>query len=604
MKRIIALLLALCLCLSLASAALAESAATDEADLEAIVQNEFKANRPESVFSRHASACIRYSFTDFPEYDYCIWETEDFCYYESASDARVLFKDGRVYALSKDPDEGDMEVGFCFEIDEDFDPIVSFVNGTEEEYNNALDMERTDLYLEDGLVHEIFRFNEARSREIIETYTALEYAGQTVLADMILDPETCELVREVDTIEQDGQTSVFYLEEYEYDTPEPMASRILRTVIERSSKNMITVDLVVDLETEQERSFSLSVPSNTEYLGVLTADKTPVFFCDPEFSTYYAWDCMSDLVAYVLTEPDDTLRLRYYMLCEEARKERGTALDPESVTVEALAAANAPEAVLSRHENADSVASVFGENSFTAYYEKGLFYQCTVNNDSDVLFGERGGWYYSDDDGDGEVELCFAWLAMNEEEAIERGDVRAEQLCAFVSQDVTPRETLLSVEQNTDDVFTVTTEMTPEDSLNELERMWPDRPEEYLEGTVRCAYVVAADTLELLALREYVRLNDELVLFFVACACYDTERPEGVDFYLAQEEALLSESAEERTLITVIYDAGTEQEESYSILVSDPELVTPVFRSGYSVDPAAPEGVYLEDGSWVIYAVK
>lgn len=199
--------------------------------------------------------------------------------------------------MFNDEATGEVSVFAGVNIDPEYDPFYCYAGGTEEEFYNPEHDQVVELYEEDGLIHSASQFDETLSYRCIEEYLGLEYAGQYIRTEIVLNAETYEVLERREIMVQGEEETIVYETTVAYDTPEPVASRTLRAGFERASGNLMTVTFVVDAGTDHAFSRELTVPTNTE-AGQMFGDTPFVNFNDAECETLSHWDRMSDRTIY------------------------------------------------------------------------------------------------------------------------------------------------------------------------------------------------------------------------------------------------------------------------------------------------------------------
>lgn len=289
----------------------------------------------------------------------------------------------------------------------------------------------------------------------------------------------------------------------------------------------------------------------------------------------------------------------------EAVEERGEAVDLDSVTVEALIAANTPDEVFARHQTVFCTTHNRFDGEWCFFAAPGLYYESNYKGWNNLLDGDIN-WFLVEG-GEGERTFAREWYIMSE---AERQDVQVspEDISAVIDLDLTQTEKLLDVTDNEDGTLTVVTRKNAEDTRAGLEAKGIEYTEEYQDAELEVVYLVAADTLEILSYTEYFVTGEERSLSDITEVSYDMELPETAAEMQAMKEAVLVGDAADTKTITVVYDAQTESEESYSLTVPRDVRVQLIFRDGYDFQYADPErstpfdGTPDADGNYQIYA--
>ena len=575
----LAVLTALSLC---AAGAFAEAAqAPNEADAVEFNHKVYEANQLDALFGRHESVAYTFTFPLDPENPWFVWETSDRVYQEWGANGARLDRDRIVYSMSCDAETGALDAGCGVDYDPDYDPFYSFVWQTEEAFFDPEHDHVTRIDEQDGVIHTVSEFDETLSRQYIENELGMEYAGQTVRTELFLDAETCELLKSVETMVQDGEETVACVLAAEYDTPEPLACRTLRAPFERASENMMTMTFVIDPGADHEIKREITVPANTE-ASQMFGEAPIVYFNDADCETLSHWDRMSDRSFYIFTDPDEELTAKFQTLYDKVIQEMQDP-GPDSATFGALVAANTGSAILSRHTSFGITRSTFqgGKEIFTE----------TSYRDADTYF-----WGFSD----GRALLRKADLWVDREakdgdfsyvETIFDSEEATREAFAF-ALDSAPvllpeTETLLETVDAGDGRFVaVTRESDPETIAWSLSQVLSAGGYEYAEGmTLRYEYAFDAQTQDLLSIHtELTDAEGETLMTQEDSCAYDVEAydpfAEGEPF--AGYEAAATDPEQNRT-ITVVFDPDTDNERGV-------EYVTPrhahfnVFLNGQYVE--------------------
>ena len=577
----------------------------DEAAWLELSHRIYEANQLGALLGRHSSMKFSSTYPETPEKDTLYWETAECCYQEWPGYDYARYDGGRIFYVLQPDGSGAPALSCGIDLTGGYDPFFGFYGLPEEEF---LDTEHEHLvgsFTEDGLLHILTELDETGSQAWIGTKLDRDSAGETVRMEAVIDPETCEILQNTATLEKDGETWAAFDYTAEFDAPEPFSCRMLRACFERRNGELMTLNALADPGTERAQSVSLTVPQGSAF--ELNTDESAVAFDDEEgtsLTSILDWDGKRDLDFCVWTDPDQPLIDRFQAFVTEALTERGPAADPESLTIEALVAANAPEAVFARHQTLFCTVSDRFDGDWYFCAEPGRYFESNYIG-TDNLVDDDGDWYLTDS-GDGERSLSRVWFVMSDEER-EAVEVRPEDLSSVIDLDTTLTETLVDVTDNGDGTLTVTTRKNAEDTRAGLEAKGAEIPEEYRGAEEEVVYLLAADTLEILSFQEYFVVGEERSLFNVTAACYDTELPEAFAEIQAAKEAYLADDASDTKTITVVYDALTPAEESFSFTAPRDVRVQMVFREGYEHQYADPEGTVPfdgtpdEDGNYVIY---
>lgn len=295
-----------------------------------------------------------------------------------------------------------------------------------------------------------------------------------------------------------------------------------------------------------------------------------------------------------------------------------------SVTYEELGEANSFESTFSRHKNcisekavaedeSDTAAGALGLFSYKMYLSPDLCYSDQVFYDEDIpdhRYREEGlrdktEEYYLSTGDDGKKVLGKAWYVMSDEEKAERrleinGSPESFNLIGI---DKDGNEKVVSTEDNGDGTLTVTTNM-PADVCADFVEV----PEEWKDATVEYQYRVNKDNLELYELDAYILSGNERIDFLSEKVIYDVDEPEGYKAFCDYLDQYEKDKSPETRSIKVIYDPGTDIEETYEMTESLSCQIYPRYREGYSrySDPEGKTPFQTSDGKRevTVYCIK
>ena len=305
MKKVIAILLLLCLC---PLGAWAETKLSlDEQAIAELNHTIYEANQLDAIFSRHASMTISFNHPYKPDFDEVIWETEKRCFRSWGETGAQYEKDNTIYRIDWDKEMVSASLYCMYDYDDPY--FYCFVSEPEENFYNPEHDHMSDCFEENGLLYLTSEYDETLARKAMEN-EGLEYAGQTVMSQLIVDAETYDIVAYCQYVEEDGEETVIYASDIAYDEPEPLACRVLRAAFEHESRNMMNVTYAIDKGTDHEITRTLTVPVNTD-CGFKVNNVPYVYFYDPDYTTLFSWDRMSDHTLYVITNPSEELIERF-----------------------------------------------------------------------------------------------------------------------------------------------------------------------------------------------------------------------------------------------------------------------------------------------------
>jgi glutaredoxin len=213
--------------------------------------------------------------------------------------------------------------------------------------------------------------------------------------------------------------------------------------------------------------------------------------------------------------------------------------------------------------------------------------------------------YYLSTGDDGEKVLGKAWYVMSDEEKAERRleNYGSPESFNIISIDKDGNEKVVSTEDNGDGTLTVTTNM-PADVCGDCVEV----PEEWKDATVEYQYRVNKDNLELYELDAYILSGSERIDFLNEKVTYDVDEPEGYKAFRDYLDQYEKDKSPETRSIKVIYDPGTDMEETYEMTESLSCSIYPRYREGYSrySDPEGKTPFQTSDGKRdvTVYCIK
>ncbi len=265
-----------------------------------------------------------------------------------------------------------------------------------------------------------------------------------------------------------------------------------------------------------------------------------------------------------------------------------------SVTIEELVAANNQEAVFSRHKNV--LVTFYGGFDATdkqQYRSEDLAW--ILFEDGSVLVDHEHSWLMTND--------IFAMdvYAMSEEEAAKR-QVRVENYLPPVIADETIQEEITEVRKEKDGTLLIRTYLDLEKSIRK--HITLDYSYEYIDLEEEAYYTVDAKTLEIREAEYYFLKGEEEILIRGEIYDYDADMPNDMKEMTQRadeyRESLRNTPANPK-VVTVIYDAGTDKEEKYSVTVDQDQMIRYFLKNGYVEDTDKAEST-TKDGT--LYLTK
>jgi len=579
MRKTLALILVVLILLCMVPASVFADTAEepDEATAAEFNHKVYEANRLDTLFGRHKSLAYSFVYPEEPGRTWFVWQTSDCAYQEWGTSAAQFDRDRVVYTMNCDEETSAVSVSCGVNIEPDYNPFYNFVGETEEEFFDPAHDHVTRIWEEDGEIHSTSQFDETLSRKFVENELGLKYTGQTIRTEIILDAETYEILKHVETMVQDGEEIAVCVIDVKYDLPEPLACRTLRASFERNTENAMTVSFIVDAGTDHGFSRALTVPVSTE-ASLMFGDVPFVYFNDSNGETLAHWDRMSDLNLYVFTNPDEALTAKFQTLYDRVIQEMRSA-----ETFEKLVAASGGDTILSRHENFEMTRTIFRD-------EEEIL---TVTNyrDADVDY-----WGYSD--GSAALRRADVWV---DREPGDEGFVYVETIFdtlealeySFVySRDsalitIPEQEKLLETKDAGDGRFVAVTESRDSELIRQiLAETESVGGYAYVEGmSLRYEYTFDTQSSDLLNIDAFlIDPEGEAHLLLRDSYAYDVNvyDPFAGGEPFAEYEAAAT-APEQSRIITVVFDPDTDNEHSVEYVLPRAAYFY-IFRDGWYVE--------------------
>lgn len=267
--------------------------------------------------------------------------------------------------------------------------------------------------------------------------------------------------------------------------------------------------------------------------------------------------------------------------------------------VENMIAANTWEEVISRHDSLLIRTEQEDGSVSTCFLTKDYAYDAEYGN----LYDTEDNWRYVD--AAGEDAFAFDWYAMSEEER-DAMIWKPEYLFPALYEDVLLQEQIADLTENEDGTLTLSLSLGAEEFAAIQESFGNPLPEEYAGMEYLSVFTLDPDTLEILASEENTILGEEKTRLIRTEFEYDAEQPEEAAEMLALAEEFRTVEPEDPRTVTVIYHAGDDDEERYSVVTDRKFRVVPFLREGYGLF-SDPEGTEVfagreETGDAVLYA--
>lgn len=205
-----------------------------------------------------------------------------------------------------------------------------------------------------------------------------------------------------------------------------------------------------------------------------------------------------------------------------------------------------------------------------------------------TLTANEAEWIYIKD----EDLLCRVWYVMPDKE--KPGKV---QDYVVFEKDIENQKVVQVTEQQGH--TTIHTKMNPRDSVSYLRNEFPELPKEYYSSDVECSYEVETENYQIISAQWFITIDGKKITLTDMKVERGGEKPEFMQKMLEDSKAYqeLAEHPKNKKIVTIYYNAGTENEEAYSCTVDQSCMLQPVYRDGYDVDDTKTERITDEDGT-------
>lgn len=277
--------------------------------------------------------------------------------------------------------------------------------------------------------------------------------------------------------------------------------------------------------------------------------------------------------------------------CAGTSGESESAPDFSNITTESIIAANDMRSLLARHKSvfiefrssdSDEVSYVYVDADYL--YQKIGYTSVIVNNEE----------IWQIDDVEGEKHPYYYWFAMDEKESVEMRTTPSDY--SYIDSVYTSRETIENIQDNLDGTLTITTLLNAEDTAESMSYFGQELPEGATKAEERTVYVVDGKTLENMSGSTTMVIDgkDDSVTYIEIT--YDVERPDDLKELEAYLKELKDGPNTSPRFVKIIYDYGTNMEQSYEITVDRDFRVITCSRSGYDYLYSDPEKTKAYEG--------
>ena len=246
------------------------------------------------------------------------------------------------------------------------------------------------------------------------------------------------------------------------------------------------------------------------------------------------------------------------------------------LTIEDMINANSAESLFSNHKNVlihfDGGYDIYVKNIYRSYE-----YYWQEYDDREFLVDSENNWMRFKDNGD----FCYDFYAVPEEELPYYKWYTSDFIKPLLVQS-TSAETITDLSLDSEGKIHVRTILDAETATEQL--ISDGLPEELQGYEIESFYVLDAETLELLEAESYILTEGEKTLDVKQSYEYDVDYPDLMKEEIAMAEeyaASLKKEPEHPKVVTIVYDAGTEKETSYSITIEQGRKIRYFLLDGY-----------------------
>ena len=298
-----------------------------------------------------------------------------------------------------------------------------------------------------------------------------------------------------------------------------------------------------------------------------------------------------------------------------AETSSSAAFDISKITIDDVVKANSYETLLSRHKNWSMVTNIKSDDSLNGvklsgkygesfYVEKDcLYYDVDAyKNDGDhhlkqyVLSNNLNSYYFS-----GDLKMGIYFFAMPDGEKKEKRNklnICPESAGLFVYNE---NEVYGSIKDNGDGTLTLSTHANLIDTYN------PKMiPEEWKDAKKELTYILNKDNLEVQKTTTVIVSGEKTYDFESIEYSFDTDKPEPASKLLDMTKEYESGTPKDPMSVKIVYNSGTDKEETFSTTFDKAVSIRFITRDGYSLfaDPAGKQALSRLDNGMTIYAVK
>lgn len=269
------------------------------------------------------------------------------------------------------------------------------------------------------------------------------------------------------------------------------------------------------------------------------------------------------------------------------------------VTLEELKEANSLDSILSRHENCYATVELRGEpyTGFGVYQTNDVFFyefynpapdtwQATVYSDGEQWFMRYG--------EDALPVLAYNWYAMSDEEKYNNHFLPGRH--EFFQDPALNEQVIINTEITEGGKPRIYTR-SPDRYAEEIREKFGLNNTRYWFSKLDHRYSLYPDSPELEYNKNYIQLQSGMVYtFYHSLLQYDVNEPDFMKMVLAIANSTRNDDSAEMKALTAVYDAGTADEQTYTMQYNGRYAVTLFGRDGYSPF-TDPEGQVPFDGN-------
>ena len=277
--------------------------------------------------------------------------------------------------------------------------------------------------------------------------------------------------------------------------------------------------------------------------------------------------------------------------CSGASSKNEVQKDTSNITMAAIIEANKSQNILSKHGSIfveDSTAD--NEEVYYTYVSADYMYQ--KSGESNIVVSEEENWECDEDNG--ERTFYYYWFAMDENEEKEMRSVPSDY--EYIEEVYTGREKIENIQENSDGTLTITTLLGTDD----VKEFYDSYQIEYPQGLdtleQRSEYVVDGNTLEISSVYMTVFYDGSEASNATRKITYDAEQPDELNTLTELIYEYKNDKTTNERTAKVIYDYGTDREQSYEFKANQKYRVIVNTRDGYDYLYTDPEKTQEYDG--------